>query len=197
PVGARTLLHPADDAPLGPDHQQRRQHQEDEDDQYLDRGQPPGVVVDQGGGGRGLRAGQHQAGAGNHSALLTVTRLPWPAPSSRRTEQPAEFVGSQTTRSGIAVISAGTRRSPRVVATLTLAPAPPPAPAGVAADISAAAGRAAPARFGSPSCMRPASSRLCQVASSTPVSADDASPGPPLAANLDRAWLDAGCGGAA
>ncbi len=34
------------------------------------------------------------------------------------------------------------------------------------ADIRATAARAVPARFGSPSCIRPASSRLCQVASS-------------------------------
>ena len=159
PVRPGALLHPPDHPALGPDHEQRAEQEEQEDGEHLDDDQPPGVVPEI--GQRRILCLDGQAG---HGALLTVTTLPWPAPSSLRTAQPAELAGSQTTRSGMSAISAGTVMVPCSVATVTLPPSLTPASAAVAADIFATATRAVPARFGSPSCIRPASRRLCQVA---------------------------------
>ena len=50
PVGAGPLLHAPDDAPLGPDREQRAQHQEQEDGQDLDDDEPPGVLAEAGQG---------------------------------------------------------------------------------------------------------------------------------------------------
>src|SRR3984893_6770380 len=46
PVRARPVLHPADDAALGPDHEDRGQQQEQEDDRHLQQHQPPDELVE-------------------------------------------------------------------------------------------------------------------------------------------------------
>src|SRR5262249_14879700 len=162
PVRPDAVLHVPEQAALGPDRDDRAEQQEQEQEQDLDDDQPPRVVPEV--GQRRVTRGDSQA---RHSGLLIVTRLPWPTPSPARTAQPAEFVGSQTTRSGMSAISAGAGMAPRPVAPAALPPPPTPPSAAVTADIRARAARAVPARLGSPSCIRPASSRLCQVASTT------------------------------
>ena len=101
------------------------------------------------------------------------------------TAQPAEFDGSQTTRSGMVVISTGTVTT-AAGTDRDLGTRRDTASAAVAADILATRRPAYRPRCGSPSCIRPASSRLCQVA--------EASPGVgfrrPLDARPDRSGLD-------
>ena len=139
PVRPRPLLHPADDPALRPDREQRHDHQEEEDEQDLDDHQPPGLVVEAGqgrvgrrehagmAGGRSRQAPVRHAGQATHSALLRVTRLPCPATSSRRISEPADRVGSHTTRSGMTATSTGRVSEPRPVATVTLPPSEVPA----------------------------------------------------------------------
>ncbi len=127
---------------------------------------PPGIVTEAG------QRGDVRLAAGLAAASPVIPRssaIPGRRGRRRagaRTALPAELAGSQTTRSGMSAISTGTVIAPRPVATVTLPPSAVPASAAVAADIRATAARAVPARFGSPSCIRPASSRLCQVARS-------------------------------
>ena len=103
--------------------------------------------------------GGHARGAGRADlcGLLRVTRVPFPAPSSRRTSQPCACVGSQTTRSGMSQTRTPRVMAPRAVVTQTLSPSAVPASLAVAADIRACTGRAVPARNGSPSCILPVS----------------------------------------
>src|SRR5215469_9612074 len=174
PVGAWPLLHPADDASLGPDRHQGRDEQEEKDDKHLEHDDPPRVVAEARQRGDVVSGRAGRASKPGHSALLTGTSLliettaPWPARSVDLTLQPAELVGNQTTRSGMSAISTGTVIAPWLVATVTLPPSAVPTSAAVAADMRATAARAVPARFGSPSCIRPTSRRLCQVASCAP-----------------------------
>src|SRR5262249_37807890 len=163
PVRPDAVLHVPEQAALGPDRDDRAEQQEQEQEQDLDDDQPPRVVPEV--GQRRVTRGDSQA---RHSGLLIVTRLPWPTPSPARTAQPAEFVGSQTTRSGMSAISAGTVMAPRSVATVTLPPSPTPTPAAVAADIPATAAPAGPARLGSPPRIPPPPSTLCPPAPPPP-----------------------------
>src|SRR6202041_2920854 len=171
PVRARPVLHPADDPPLGPDHEDRRQQQEEEDDRYLQQHQPPDELVEvaEGRVWGGSRQHLRQPSCLHHSGLLSVTMAPWPAPSSARRVVPPgrPAAGSQTTWSAIGTSSTGAFTEPWSVTTDTLSPSARPASAAVAADIRATTGRAVPARDGSPSCMRPLSSSWCQLASLT------------------------------
>ncbi|HEX2808861.1 MAG TPA: hypothetical protein VHN80_22075, partial [Kineosporiaceae bacterium] len=67
------------------------------------------------------------------------TTAPESAPRVERTALPAEFVGNQTTRSGIAVITTGSVTVPRDVETQSSASGVSPISAAVAAEILATA----------------------------------------------------------
>src|SRR4029077_13145145 len=189
PVRARPVLHPGDDPALRPDHEHRREQQEEEDDADLEQHHPPDELVEvaQRGVSRGRRQRVRQRPIEHHSGLLRVTVAPCPAPSRAAMVGPAwaaasaspgygaiaallagrPAAGSQTTWSAIGTTATGTVTDPRSVATVTLSPSATPASAAVAGDIRATAGRAVPARAGSPSCIRPLSSSWCHVASFT------------------------------
>src|SRR5690606_23193422 len=185
PVGTDAQLHPADDAALDPHRHQHGHDQEREDGDDLAADQPPRVRAEvlQ----RGVRGDRRQGRHGERAHLLPPafsseaaavaavapastppairTTSPATAPRSRYSEQPAELVGSHTTRSGrSAVTSRGSVTSPRSVDTVTASPAP--ISAAVAGDSRATAALAVPARNGSPSCRRPRSSSSRHVASS-------------------------------
>ena len=121
------------------------------------------------------------------SALrATSTGAPAPSRSSVRTAQPTEFVGSQTTPSTIrSVTRTGTVTAPWALDTVTSSPSTTPRRSASVADRRATARGAVPARNGSPSCRRPASSRVGQVArtnrpraSGVRASGDAAAPSP-------------------
>src|SRR6202044_2668134 len=159
PVRAGPVLHPADHPALKPDHEDRGEQQEHEDNADLEQHQPPDLLVEV--AQRRVRRGERTA----HSALLRVTRLPWPAPRSARTALPGLLVGSHTTPSAIfSVTSSGTVTEPSAECTITLSPSRRSAWAAVTGEIRATTGRAVAARYGSPSCIRPASTSWCQVA---------------------------------
>src|SRR6201999_2117872 len=83
--------------------------------------------------------GVHRKRLGHfYSALLRVTRLPCPAPRSRRTAEPGLLVGSHTTPSAISVTYSGTVTAPVSVDTDTLSPSASPASAAVAGETRAA-----------------------------------------------------------
>src|SRR5579875_793493 len=173
PVGAGAVLHPADDAALEPDHEHGGEQQEGEDEAGLEQHHPPDELVEVG-ERRDVAAGSRehvlQRRLVRHSGLLSVTVLPWPAPSSARTvgcRPGSPAAGSQTTWSAIGTTSTGTVTEPRPVATTTLSPSATPAAAAVAADILATTDRAVPASAGSPSVIRPPSSSWCHVARRT------------------------------
>src|SRR5437763_1348597 len=136
PVRAGPVLHPGDDPPLEPDHEDRGEQQEHEDDADLQQHQPPDELVKV--AQRRVRR-EHSAA---HSGLLRVTRLPWPATRSARVAEPGELAGSQTTPSTISVTATGTVTEPAAVATVTLSPSSTPASAAVVADTRATTRRA-------------------------------------------------------
>src|SRR5699024_6028289 len=104
--GTGTLLHPADDAPLEPDHQQDAQEQVDEEHQGLDQRQPHRGVTEVGHDRLLRRRGQDREGI--HAAPPLVTETIAPArPARPRTSQLSELVGSHTTWSTMAQMSTG------------------------------------------------------------------------------------------
>src|SRR6185437_969514 len=141
PVGARPVLHPADHAPLEPDHEDGGKQQEHEDNRDLEQHHPPDELVKV-----AQRRVRRQHMGHFYSALLRVTLLPWPAPRSARTAAPELLVGSHTTPSLMSVTSTGTVTEPAEVATVTLSPLATPAAAAVAAETRATTDRAVPAR---------------------------------------------------
>src|SRR5690606_2780928 len=153
PVGAVPVLHPGDDLPLAPDAEQHAQQQQDEDADGLEEAEPQRIVAEVAQRGSGVV----------HETLPIFTTSPATAPRSRVTEMPFEFDGTHTTRSGRSAIRTGMTTPPSPI--LILSPSDTPISAAVAAEISAVAGRAVPARYGSPSWSLPSSSRRCQVAS--------------------------------
>src|SRR6202042_1084435 len=111
----------------------------------LEQHQPPDLLVEV--AQRRVRSGERTA----HSALLRVTRLPWPAPRSARTALPGLLVGSHTTPSTIfSVTSSGTVTEPSALCTITLSPSCRPASAALTGEIRATTGRAVAARYRSP-----------------------------------------------
>ena len=113
PVRARPGLHPADDAALGPDHEQRRHDQEDEDDDGLEQRSATT-------GRRPKHRGVSLAANGaRHDALPPSGRDPYDGRPTRSRATPARVtpassVGSQTTRSGRSVIASGSVIEPRI-----------------------------------------------------------------------------------
>ena len=103
PVGADPLLHPGDDLALEHDREQRHEDQHDEDADDLDEHDPPDVVPEV------LERRLVRRGQQVHAAppALRRTTPPGPEPRSVRISLPGDLIGSQTTRSGIAVIRTG------------------------------------------------------------------------------------------
>ena len=106
PVGTGPVLHPADHPALEPDHEDRGQQQEREDDADLEQHHPPDELVEVG----QRRVDRETAG---HSALLRVTLLPCPAARSARTAEPGLLAGSHTAPSAMSVTSSGHRHRAR------------------------------------------------------------------------------------
>src|SRR5262249_17821248 len=96
---------------------------------------------------------------------LMPTTAPAVTPRLRCTPDPVALAGSHTTRAAMSTTDSGSTISPRSVDTVTGSPGAAPISAAVAADSSARAGFAVPARYGSPSCRVPASMSCRQVAS--------------------------------
>ena len=171
-VRADAVLHPADDLALEHDREQRHDDEEREDGDDLDQDDPDRLVAEAGQVLRPPRAAQsahespptsddgrrtdpgelddvagHRAERGAHRAAAGVGRQPDDAVGQSRRSRP------------------GTTSAPASVLTAIGSPSATPISAAVAADTSARAGLAVPARCSSPSCIRPASSSSCQVAS--------------------------------
>ena len=175
PVRAGPVLHPADDPPLEPDHEDRRQQQEHEDDADLEQHQPPDELVEVaerrvGGGAAstcgspaiipassgdpGCRGPRRDAGAGPRppSAIRPAAARPRRPPSARRSREPSP---SRVGGHGYLVAVGHAGLAPRSPGT----PAPRPG------------GRCPPGTARRPAC-RPLSSSWCQVASRTSESPD-------------------------
>ena len=131
--------------------------EEDEDEDGLEDDQPPRIMAE-------TPRGSGPPWRWRDAWARKFIRLSRRTPGRRRRHQARgaprsrpNWPGSQTTRSGITVTSAGTVRAPRLVLMVILSPSATPISRAVAADSRANTGRAVPARNGSPSCIRPAS----------------------------------------
>src|SRR6185437_6308194 len=168
PVRADPVLHAADDLAFEYDREQRHHHEEHEDANDLDQDDPERGTAEP------RYVGSHCAppwDIATAPAGRIVTGSLATAPRLDRTAQPRALVGNHTTSSGRSAISAGTVTPPRSLETVSNCPSVTPARAAVVADSSARAGFAVPARFSSPSDIRPASSSSCQVARTVPFGA--------------------------
>src|SRR5690606_37546901 len=147
---------------LRPDGEEHEEQQHDDDPDRLDHPDPPGVVGEVGsGGGDGVA---HHHGRDHHRVTSRSTSSPAPAPSISCTWDPGEFSGSQTTSSDIVVTASGRVMLPAGPRTVTGAPSVAPSWAARAAERRTTGRCAVPARCGSPSWPRPASSMSFQVA---------------------------------